>query len=877
MWIYILAILGIFLSFSFINGYANPFSITTLILIGGMIKLLMANKKLETQHLLHENRIKVLEETLQQSVLQPLQDTPSVAASAAVIVENAKTAIVPEHEITESIETVIPVKKAIKQHKTSKTPTASNPINEALTHVKTYFTTGNPLVKIGGIILFFGLSFLIKFAVSNDMVSVEFGLLSVLVFAILLIGIGFKYRARQGSFGLILQGIGIAVFYLAIFSAAKFFTVFPFGVALGIMVVTVILATFLALIQDAFYLAVFATAGGFLTPILTATGEGSHVVLFGYYTFLNLSIVAIAWYKAWRVLNLIGFAFTFIIATAWGVTRYQPEHFASTEPFLILFFLLYVVVAILFAHRTPFKLKAYVDSALVFGVPTVAFGLQASLVEAFEYYLAYSALGVGALYISLAWWLKDKPKFSLLAESFLALGTIFLSLVIAFALSPEISAVIYALESSAIIWISLRQNRLYARLFAFALELYAVGSFVNQIRDTYPLRLFLNEVYLGFFILSAATLLSAYVYEKYREKITSYEQPFHIILLALGLLLWIGGGFHELQFSPYAYFSIYGSLSALLFLFVSLRYQWQTMQRALELFVPLVLLGLFASLLDVSHPFVKFNIIAIPLLISVIYLLLARLELYFSRFWHVLGLWISTLLLSWELFYHLDNYAFTLALSGVPLLAIAAIYTILKHPRFWPLNKYHELYSSLGIKGLAVGLMLWEVAALNHSGTLLALPYIPLLNPLDLMQVSVAITLLLWLQNQKLARTLLLRMMAGAGMLFVTLFWARLVHAYGSVTYTPSALLENGLFQTGISILYTLIALAIIIYSKRTQKRATWIAGASLLGFVVLKLLVSDMARTGSLERIISFMVVGVLIVAIGFIAPLPPKKEVDA
>jgi len=34
------------------------------------------------------------------------------------------------------------------------------------------------------------------------------------------------------------------------------------------------------------------------------------------------------------------------------------------------------------------------------------------------------------------------------------------------------------------------------------------------------------------------------------------------------------------------------------------------------------------------------------------------------------------------------------------------------------------------------------------------------------------------------------------------------------------------------------------------------------------------MARSGSLERIISFLVVGMLILLVGFIAPLPPKKE---
>ncbi|MBL3921596.1 DUF2339 domain-containing protein, partial [Bacteroides thetaiotaomicron] len=84
------------------------------------------------------------------------------------------------------------------------------------------------------------------------------------------------------------------------------------------------------------------SAGGFLAPVLLSTGQGNHVALFSYYALLNAGIFAIAWFKAWRPLNLLGFVFTFTIGSAWGVTAYRPALFASTEPFLILFFLMYV-------------------------------------------------------------------------------------------------------------------------------------------------------------------------------------------------------------------------------------------------------------------------------------------------------------------------------------------------------------------------------------------------------------------------------------------------------------------------------------------------------------------------------------------------------
>ena len=52
-----------------------------------------------------------------------------------------------------------------------------------------------------------------------------------------------------------------------------------------------------------------------------------------------------------------------------------------------------------------------------------------------------------------------------------------------------------------------------------------------------------------------------------------------------------------------------------------------------------------------------------------------------------------------------------------------------------------------------------------------------------------------------------------------------------------------------------------------------WVAGAVLLGAVVLKLLLVDLSGTGSVMRIVSFIGVGVLMLVIGYVAPLPARE----
>ncbi len=892
MYLYFLGILTFFFLVNFFNGNMDNLIILAIIAtVTSFIKLFIHAREHQNRFIQLEKRIKTLETSMKQAenvqkdveeeniladhddpsniIISPYSDRISSINIKAPIIEVTHKKKISE-VISNETQTIKP-----KRHSHLRSDQQPDPLTKFFAWLKNYFTTGNPMVKVGGVILFFGLSFLIKFAISNELISMEMALLGVLLFAIALVITGFRYKNREGDFGLILQGVGIAIFYLAIFSGAKFFSIIPFGMALALMITTVFFATFLAIIQDAFYLAIFATVGGFLSPILTATGEGSHVVLFGYYAFLNVGIVAIAWYKSWRLLNLIGFGFTFVIGTAWGVSNYHPQDFATTEPFLIFFFLLYVTVAILFAHCTQFKLKGYVDSALVFGVPSVGFGLQTALTQDMEYALAYSALGVSALYLSLAMWLRKREAFSLLSESFLALGVVFLSLVFAFAFSPEVSSVIFALESSAIIWVSLRQERLYARVFALLLELYALVTFVSQTRYMLETEFFLNSVYLGFAILTIAALSTAYIYEKHSAHIEPFEQHLNKIFLSTGILIWIIAGFREVDQQEYAYFSIYLSLSALGFLLLARRTQWQTLSFSLEFYSPLTLITFAISMTNETHPFVGYNSIALPLFIFTHYLLLYKLKFTFAALAHSVGLWVILGLLSWESYYWLEKLSPLGALTLVPLLSILSIYFIAKRPGFWPFTEYYESYRTLGTQGIAIALVFWEIIAFSHLAIVSTLLYIPLFNPLELMQVSVLVTLVWWAKQTTINTTYILAFTGTSTIAMLTLMLARSVSYYGDVIYSIDHLAQSNLFQTSLSIMYTFIALTVILYAKRHAARTIWMVGAGLQAFVVIKLLLVDMSRSGSLERIISFLVVGVLISLIGFIAPLPPKKEV--
>ncbi|HET7268358.1 MAG TPA: DUF2339 domain-containing protein, partial [Oleiagrimonas sp.] len=216
-----------------------------------------------------------------------------------------------------------------------------------------WLTTGNVPVKVGMIVLFAGVAALLKYTADAWLTAIPMGvrIAAVALVALAALGFGWAQRDRRRVFALSIQGGAIGVLIIAVFMAFRLYDLLPAGVAFALLVALVGATGVLALRQDALALAVLALLAGFAAPILASDGHGSHVTLFAYYTVLNLAVLAMAWRRSWRVINLLGFIATFAVATAWGVLRYRPEWFASTEPFLLVNFALYLAIPWLYLRR----------------------------------------------------------------------------------------------------------------------------------------------------------------------------------------------------------------------------------------------------------------------------------------------------------------------------------------------------------------------------------------------------------------------------------------------------------------------------------------------------------------------------------------------
>lgn len=764
--------------------------------------------------------------------------------------------------------------------------------------VKAFFTEGNVVLRVGLLVLFFGVAFLLKYAADRGVLPIELRLLGVALGGMALLGFGWRQRTSKSGFALLAQGGGIGIIYLTVFAAFKIYELLPSPLTFVLMLGLVAASTALALLQDSSPMALFGAAGGFLAPVLLSDGSGNHVALFSYYALLNSGILAVSWFRAWRSLNLLGFIFTLGIGAAWGLHSYQPQHFATAEPFLILFFLMFNAIGVLFAFRQPPNLRGYVDGTLIFGTPVICFSLQAGMVHDMPHGLAFSALAMSIFYIVLARWLWNQGNERLrqgmrtLTEAFLALGVVFVTLAVPLALSGRWTAVTWAMEGAALVWVGIRQHRFLARSSGFLLQ-FGAGLFFlagHHYRLDRSMAL-LNGQYLGAAIIALSAFFASWQLYK-ADNLRPCERWNHLPLFFWACLWWFCAGFNEID--RHVDFHVvrtanlvFTALSCAVLSRLAARLHWKSAawpSLALPVFMAFMAL---AMLFWSGRLLTNLGWLAWPLAFVLLHDCLRQgrglLRPHCLTINHVIGFLLLTFMLASESGWLMRQLAghkgvWNLIVRGL----IPAGMILLVHSRrlqaFWPLSDYPAAYQKTASAILSAQLCLWLLAgSFGSAGNAAPLPYIPLLNPLELSQMAVVLVCGWWLLRHRDYAALLpkpLPIAAGSSFIWLNTVLARTVHHWAGVSFRLEPMLSSRIYQTSLAILWALLSLALMVAADRRQSRKVWFAGCALIGATVLKLFLIDLAKSGTVERIVSFISVGLLVIVISWFSPLPPKKE---
>jgi uncharacterized membrane protein len=197
----------------------------------------------------------------------------------------------------------------------------------------------------------------------------------------------------------------------------------------------------------------------------------------------------------------------------------------------------------------------------------------------------------------------------------------------------------------------------------------------------------------------------------------------------------------------------------------------------------------------------------------------------------------------------------------------------------WPVRAHSDLYRERGLLPIGLYLSAWVwVLILVSKGAADPLPFVPLLNPMDIAVSLVLVALLGWLRKD--GREGGWRFPNAPWVYLATLFvwvntiWIRTAHHWLGVGFSPQAMFDSQTVQAGLALLWSLFGLAAMIMGTRSAHRHLWLAGAGLMGVVVAKLFLVDLSNTGTMARIVSFITVGLLLLVVGYFSPVPPRQR---
>jgi uncharacterized membrane protein len=748
---------------------------------------------------------------------------------------------------------------------------------------------GNPLAKIGVVLLFFGAASALRLAAEYGLLPVSLRLVVAAAAGIGLIAFGFvqaRAEARR-NFGLAIQGGGFALLYLvAYFMLARYAMIgqtlaFSGFAALGVACVL------LAARQNGPALAVLGLSGAFLAPVLAGGHAETPLPLFAYFTLLNAFILAVDWFRAWRVLNIAGFVFTLVVGMAWAMGGYRPEHYLVTQSFLVLFLVAYSAMPVATALLRAPGFAGWRDGMLVFGTPLIGAFLQAQLMADSRYGLAWSALA-GSIYYFGLWALlfrRPEAEMRLIERSHLGLAIALLTIAVPLAFDAQVTSAFWAAEGAAVLWFGTRSGRLLAQATGLLMQLAAGGALLlgwPGLDHAYPV---FNDAILGAALVAAAGLVSARLLRSIGE---TAKLP-AVLPFAWALLWWLGAGLGEIdRFAAPALHAPYG----LLFVAASVAglegvaglWSWPQLRRAALLLLPALWLAAGLAIDGRGHPFAGLMAVALPVALALHAWLLHRHErgdrAFAATLRHLGAWWLLLLVLPWELAWQARQLAPGVSLW--PLLAWGAVPAGMlllaaygRRRGLWPFAVSAGRYLEEGALPPLTGLVLWSLwANVDHAGGGSGLPYLPVLNFFDLIQLAVLHAIHRAGSELPQRRPAAAAIAGILGFVWLTTLAGRIAHHWGGVPFELGALMDSTLCQALVTLIWTILAIAAMILATRRSSRRIWYGGFGLLAVVGAKLLLVDAAGAGTLTWTGTLLGVAVLVLAASYFAPLPPKDS---
>ncbi|MEO5999643.1 MAG: DUF2339 domain-containing protein [Chitinophagaceae bacterium] len=426
------------------------------------------------------------------------------------------------------------------------------------------FIGENLVSKIGIVILVLAIGYFVKFAIDKDWIGpvgrVGIGILC----GAILVGVAHVLRKSYKAFSSVLAGGGLAVFYFTITLGFHQFHLFSQTIAFIIMVVITGFAVALSILYDRQEVAIIALIGGFATPFMVSTGSGNYKILFSYLIILNTGLLIIAYYKAWRLLNLLAFIFTVLLFGSWLITlEYKPAPGTYRNGFLFatLFYLLFFIINI--AHNIREKKKFIAsDFGILLANTCLYFGAGLYLLKMMEAdaYLGLFTAGIGIFNLASSYILLRKRKIdNNILYLLIGITLSFISLTAPIQLNGNNITLFWASEAVLLFWLYQKSQ---IRIIRFGSLLVWIAMLISLLMDwvnvygigSNKVSIIVNKGFITSIFAAIASYLLFLLRKKETKEISTHSGiriPYNVFRIAGIVLLFAAGAFeinHQFQY-----------------------------------------------------------------------------------------------------------------------------------------------------------------------------------------------------------------------------------------------------------------------------------------------------------------------------------------
>ncbi len=351
---------------------------------------------------------------------------------------------------------------------------------------------GKYLISIIGVLVtIIGVGIGAKYAIDNNLISPLMRIVFGYVVGLGLVGFAVKLKSKYHTFSSVLLSGGMAIMYFITYFAYSFYSLIPSIAAFTLMVIFTVLTVLAAIIYNRQVIAHIGLVGAYAVPFLLSENSGRVDILFSYISIINVGILVVSLKKYWKYLFYSAFIITWLIYAVWYLDSYDhTKHFALSLTFLGIFFSIFYLTFLGYKliHKKPFNLE---NVGLILQNSFTFFGFGYAILDnsVWDKFLGLFAIGNSFIHYLVAsiiykYKLGDRKVFYLVV----ALSITFLTIAIPVQFDGNWITILWIAEATFLFIIGRTKKIALFEYFAYALMIFASVSLLNDWQQVYDSR-----------------------------------------------------------------------------------------------------------------------------------------------------------------------------------------------------------------------------------------------------------------------------------------------------------------------------------------------------------------------------------------------------